>query len=293
MFCFHECNNEWEDGLIMSENYQRNKCNLVLGSEGFVGKSFCTFLESMGETVKRFDVSRDKLEDARQAALPLENVDRVYFLAWEVGGAKYLYRDDVQFGQLDWNLQLMLNVMPQLRTADVPFLFVSSQLAEECDTVYGVTKRLGEVWTSLLAGGVRVRLWNVYGAYEDSTERSHVIADFVHQALQTGLINMLTTGEEMRQFIYIDDVCRGFHRALGIGEKRVCDVSSFEWVSIRHVADLIASFTGAKVIPGKKRGSTPITPMQGRVSGWLPEVSLEEGLRRTVACYSSKLTASK
>jgi hypothetical protein len=78
-------------------------------------------------------------------------------LAWEVGGAKYLYRDDIQFVQLDSNLKLMLNVFPQLQAAKAQFLFVSSQLAEEHDTVYGSTKRLGEVWTHLL-GGTRVRL---------------------------------------------------------------------------------------------------------------------------------------
>ncbi len=261
--------------------------SLVLGSEGFVGRSFCTYLESTGGEVMRYDIRRDESEDARRARLPLDVVDQVYFLAWEVGGAKYLYRDDVQFLQLDWNLQLLLNVMPQLRARKVPFLFVSSQLAEECATVYGVTKRLGEVWSHLLAGGVRVRLWNVYGAYEASTERSHVIADFVHQALETGRIQMMTTGEEMRQFIYIDDVCRGFHCALVSGIRRVCDVSSFEWVSIRQVADVIASITGAEVAPGELVGSTPNTPMQGRIPGWFPEVSLEEGLRRTVDLYRS------
>ncbi len=266
--------------------------SLVLGSEGFVGLPFCSFLKSIGEDVVRYDICRSDREDARRSTLPLDAVDRVVFLAWEVGGAKYLYRDDVQFIQLDWNLQLLLNVMPQLRAAKIPFLFVSSQLADEYDTVYGVTKRLGEVWTHLL-GGMRVRLWNVYGAYEASTERSHVIADFVHQALDTGRIQMMTTGEEMRQFIYIDDVCRGFRQALDAGTNRVCDVSSFEWVSIRQVADLIAMMTGAKVLPGERIGKTPITPMQGRIPGWLPEVPLEDGLRRTVALYQSRRTASR
>jgi len=268
-----------------------NGNHLVIGSEGFVGRSFCQYLRDQGKRVIPFDVKRGPEEDARDVRLPLEGVSHVYFLAWEVGGAKYLYRNDVQFIQLDWNLQLMLNVMPQLREAGVPFLFISSQLAEECDTVYGVTKRLGEVWTNLL-DGVRVRLWNVYGAYEASTDRSHVIADFVHQALETGRIQMMTTGEEMRQFIYIEDVCRGFERALETGERRVCDVSSFEWVSIRQVADVIASLTGAEVIPGKKLGGTPITPMKGRIPGWLPAVSLEEGLRRTVEGYRLQRSVS-
>lgn len=258
--------------------------NLVIGSDGFVGKPFCTHLSKLGEEVIPFDIKRGNAEDARVAKLPLEGVDRVYFLAWEVGGAKYLYRGDIQFLQLDSNLKLMLNVFPQLQAAQVPFLFVSSQLAEEYDTVYGSTKRLGEVWSHLLRG-TRVRLWNVYGAYEPASERSHVVADFVWQAITQGEIRMLTTGDELRQFIYIDDVCCAFHQALVQKLDGIYDVTTFEWVSVRRVADIVAALTGAKVVPGERRGSTPVTPMRGKVTGWSSSVTLEQGLERTVALF--------
>lgn len=258
--------------------------NLVIGSEGFVGTPLCRYLENRGERVFRFDLKRGTHEDARLVRLELEGVDQVYFLAWEVGGAKYLYRSDIQFVQLDSNLKLMLNVFPQLQAARVPFLFVSSQLAEEYDTVYGSTKRLGEVWTHLL-GGVRLRLWNVYGAYEPPSERSHVVADFIWQALHDREIRMLTTEEELRQFVFIDDVCRAFHQALEHRLDGVYDVTSFEWVPVRRVADIIADLTGAKVLPGERRGSTPITPMRGKVPDWTSMVSLEEGLERALALY--------
>ena len=261
--------------------------NLVLGSEGFVGRPLCAYLEGAGEEVVRFDIKRGDHEDARAVRLPLAGVDRVYVLAWEVGGAKYLYRDDVQFRQLDWNLQLLLNVMPQLRESGVPFLFVSSQLAEEHDTVYGVTKRLGEVWTHLLHG-VRVRLWNVYGGYEDESERSHVISDFVHQALEKGRIEMLTSGEEVRQFIHVDDVCAAFHSGLARGLRGLYDVTSFEWIRVREVADAVGGLTGATVIPGTRVGSTPITPMVGKIPGWEPQVDLRAGLARMVAMYRGR-----
>ena len=136
--------------------------NLVLGSEGFIGTSLCAFLEKKGESVTHFDIKRGDHEDARFAELDLSDIDRVYFLAWDVGGAKYLYKEDIQLGQLDWNLQLLQNVMRQLKRDKKPFLFVSTQLAEEYDTVYGATKRLGEIWTRLL-DGLFIRQWNVYG----------------------------------------------------------------------------------------------------------------------------------
>lgn len=255
--------------------------NLVLGGEGFVGKTFCKLLEKQGEKAITFDIKNSTKEDCRTAKLNLKGIDRVYFLAWEVGGAKYLYNEDTQFKQLDWNLKLLQNIMPQLQEKKIPFLFVSSQLAEETQTVYGVTKRLGEVWTRLL-GGTSVRLWNVYGPIEEPSERTHVVADFVFQALQKGEIRMLTTGEERRQFIHIEDVSRAFHQAISQRLTETYDVTSFEWVKVLDVAKIIAEYTGAKVIPGQKVGSTPITPIRGRIPGWLPEVTLKQGLKQLV-----------
>lgn len=262
--------------------------NLVLGSSGFVGRPLCEYLRALGDAVETFDIQERVEMDARSVQLPLENIDHVYLLAWEVGGAKYLYQDDVQQRQLDWNLQILLNVMPQLSVMKTPFLFVSSQLAEETDTAYGVTKRLGEVWTQIISG-VRVRLWNVYGGHETPNERSHVVADFVWQALKDKKIRMLTTGQEKRQFIHIDDVCAGFRKAMELRSSEICDITSFEWVRVIEVAETIAELTGAAIIPGEKIGRTPITPIKGKLAGWNAQVSLRDGLARMIDRYSNEL----
>jgi nucleoside-diphosphate-sugar epimerase len=60
--------------------------NLIIGSEGFIGKPFCKYLEGQGEEVVHFDVKRGKNEDARLVKIDLKKIDRVYFLAWDVGG---------------------------------------------------------------------------------------------------------------------------------------------------------------------------------------------------------------
>ncbi len=266
--------------------------NLVFGSEGFVGHPLVHYLRRLGEEVVECDIKRSVKEDLRYARLDFTGIDRVYFLAWDVGGAKYLYEENVQLQQLEWNLKLLMNVMLQLQSADIPFLFVSSQLAEECDTVYGVTKHLGEVWTHLI-NGVRVRFWNVYGPLEEPSQRTHVVSDFVYQAVLNGRIKMLTTGTEKRQFVHIDDVCRALHRAMDLKADGVYDISSFEWISVRDIAQIIAEETGAVVVPGKQIGNTPMTPIKGRIPGWLPEVDLRSGLRVMIDELHSKLKSAK
>ncbi len=255
--------------------------NLVIGSDGFIGEHFCKYLSSLGEGVVRFDIKRGLDEDARSAKFPLDNVDRVYFLAWDVGGAKYLYDPNLQHNQLIWNTKLLLNTIPQLEKAKKPFLFISSQLAEENDTVYGATKRLGEVWTKI-SNGFFVRQWNVYGPIEKSSIRSHVVSDFVVQAVTSGEIKMITTGEEVRQFIHVSDVSKAWHKVLSEQLRGVYDVTSFEWVKIIDIAKLVSSFTGAKIIPGNKVGSTPLTPMSGKIPGWSATMKLEDGIKQMV-----------
>jgi nucleoside-diphosphate-sugar epimerase len=255
--------------------------NLVIGSHGFVGSALCDYLRRKGEEVVGFDLKQHKSQDARTASIPFHEFDRVYFLAWEVGGAKYLYRENTQLHQLNWNIELMRNIMPQLHKSKVPFVFVSSQLAEETDTIYGATKKVGELWTNQI-GGACVRLWNVYGAIEENTEKSHVIGDFVDQAIKKGKVEMLTTGEETRQFVHIEDICEGLYHVLDKKlHGKVYDLSSFEWSSVREVADLIGLHTGAKIVPGKHKGSArSIAVVKGRPPGWHPKINLFDGIKK-------------
>jgi nucleoside-diphosphate-sugar epimerase len=263
--------------------------NLVIGSDGFIGKPFCSYLESLGEEVIRFDLKQNKKQDARVSSLPLGKVDRVYFLAWDVGGSKYLYQEKTQLSQLTWNVELLQNVMSQLEKKKVQFMFASSQLVEE-NTIYGVTKKLGELWTEQL-GGVSIRIWNAYGYMEADDVKSHVISDFIHQALSNKKIKMITDGEEWRQFTHIDDLARAFHQSLTL-EKRtrtVYDASSYRWVQVKEIAEMIAEVTGADIEFGTKKGTTLTASNMGRLPGWLPKIELEEGVKRMIKEYKKQL----
>ncbi len=256
--------------------------NLVLGSDGFIGKPLCRYLKSLGEEVVEMDIKSGN--DATMGRLPFEGVDRIYFLAWDVGGAKYLFDPTTQTRQLERNTALLYHVMIQLTCVDIPFVFTSSQLAAFDNCPYGVLKRLGELWTSQSKHGVSLRLWNVYGEMEEPGPRSHVVSDFVRQ-VASGNIQMLSRGGHPRQFVHMDDVCRALHHAFSVDGTGPYDVSSFKWTKISDLAKMISSLTDCDWMYGAeveqiRDNSTPTIPLPG----WKAEVRLEDGLKRMIEC---------
>ena len=257
---------------------------LLLGGAGFVGRALNAYLIGREWHTEVMDVARSRDEDARIHSLPIHGIDTVFFLAWDVGGAKYLESKPAQLAQLEHNTALMQKVFPQLK--GVRSVFVSSQLAEE-DSVYGHTKRLGELWAEELGIPV-IRLWNVYGAYEPISLRSHVVADIIWQALTKSnkCIDLLTDGEESRQFVYIDDVCRDILTAAELGGYDSVDSTTKEWDSVLSVARTVADMTGCKVSVSKEKGRRQ-SPTPGRRRIGESYISLDEGLAKTISFYRS------
>ena len=188
---------------------------LVLGSEGQIGKPLTEMLRSRGHEVIEYDIERNAAEDLRNTRYDLmashhfekviNECDFVYFLAFDVGGSRYLEKYQKTFNFINNNVQLMANTFFYLEKTKKPFIYASSQMSMMLHSVYGNCKLIGDKYTDIL-GGIKVLLWNVYGV-EKNEEKAHVISDFIHKARTDGNIQMLTTGLEKRQFLHVEDCC--------------------------------------------------------------------------------------
>lgn len=271
---------------------------LVLGSEGTLGKSLCQYLDQCGIEVVNWDIKLGAQYDLRQQHCidkVLETVDYVFFLAFDVGGAKY----DVHHKQyLDNNLMLLYNTFDSLSKANKPFCYTTSQMANMITNPYGVLKCLSDFYVQFL-NGVNVRLWNVYGN-ESINEKSHVIPDFVHQAWTTGEINMLSDGSDERQFMHSSDFARAMYHIMNNHEmykqhKSVIDLTSFQWTTINNVADIIKGVIKNKhgrdtVIKRKPYTCNNQTCKNEPTKSlfhdkWMPMLTLEEGISYVIDEY--------
>jgi nucleoside-diphosphate-sugar epimerase len=251
---------------------------LVLGGEGLIGSELTRTLKARGHKVVSLDLKSGC--DLRQPLdlEPFEQCDRVWFLAWDTGGAKFLEAEDRQHEQYRNNCELSLRIFAALAKTRKPFMFTTSQLAG-LPNAYGTTKLMAWHWASHLGGKV-ARLWNVYG-WEHPDARSHVITDLVLSGLR-GQVKCMTNGEEKRLFLYKSD-CVAALLALFDSPLPTAEIAGPGWLKIREVAEEIARQLNVDVELGQARGSeVPIDPAE-LLPDWQPQVSLAEGIARVIS----------
>jgi len=272
---------------------------LVLGSEGTIGKAVSTFFIKKGHDVIRWDIKLDRSHDLRKPGCLdtiLGTVDFIVFLAFDVGGAKY---DVNSYDYIDGNLSLLQNTFTYIKKYNIPFIHTSSTMSNMNHNPYAVLKRVGELYTTLL-GGINVKLWNVYGS-EEVCEKSHVIPDFIHQALHSNAITIRGDGSEERMFLHSDDFSRAlyavFEHFKDLDKGQIIDITSGSWVSIMDIACIIKEImkedynrlidirvTCGSMDSHNKRNE-PDTSSITKI--WTQAITLKDGIRR---CFPSKGT---
>ncbi len=255
-----------------------DRTNVILGGQGLIGTALDRKLRETGEKTVVYDLkSGFDLRSREPDMLPGDVY--YWFLAWDVGGAKYIMDESEQVSIMRSNLALCGKVFDWLQRRKARFTFVSTQMSGY-PNAYGVTKSVGEIWTKAIGNGLIVRLWNCYGP-EEPSKRSHVIPDLVRQG-KDGAIRLMTSGIERRQFLHADDCAEAMVRQRELRQP-VADVTSGSWVSIGDVAGTIGRLMGAEVIPGKKPGYESLVDPAVPLDGWRARIDLDSGIGMVIA----------
>ena len=235
----------------------------VLGSSGQIGAYLSEYLSRKGHIVREFDIVNGIHQDMTHIPNTyLRNAimesDFVFFLAFDVGGSRYLKKYQHTFDFVNNNTRLMANAFGLLEQYDKPFIFASSQMSNMSYSPYGTLKRVGELYTESL-GGLIVKFWNVYGIEKDH-DKAHVITDFIRKGFEEGDFEMMTDGEEVRQFLYAEDCCEGLEAVMKnydeFYDNDPLHITNFDYTTIREVAIIIENefrLIGkpVNIIPGK------------------------------------------
>jgi len=269
----------------------------VLGSSGQIGAYLSVYLRSKGHAVIEFDKDENLNHD--MTIIPnqylenaIETADFVFFLAFDVGGSRYLKKYQHTFQFIDNNTRLMTNAFGLLKKYNKRFIFASSQMSNMSHSPYGVLKNVGELYTKSLKGLI-VKFWNVYGIEKDH-EKAHVITDFIRKGFETGVIDMLTDGQEEREFLYAEDCCEALEAIMNnyndFTSEDNLHITSYHPTSILDIAHIIKgqfNLIGkydVKLQPSTEKDSVQMDkknrPDMYLSKWWIPKTGIDKGIAK-------------
>jgi nucleoside-diphosphate-sugar epimerase len=269
----------------------------ILGSEGQIGAYLSEYLTKKGHEVTGIDVVYGPENDLRvtpntYVESKIKDADFVFFLAFDVGGSRYLKKYQHTFDFVNNNTRVMANTFRLLKKYSKRFVFASSQMSNMSYSPYGVMKRVGELHTTALKG-LTVKFWNVYGIEKDM-EKAHVITDFIRRGFEEGEFEMLTDGTEERQFLYAEDCCEALETVMecysDFKPEDPLHITSFNSTCIAKIAaiiqgqfNLIERFD-VKIKPGLAKDSVQMDKRNEAdtyITGWwTPKTTIDQGIAK-------------
>jgi UDP-glucose 4-epimerase len=301
---------------------------LVTGGAGFIGSNLVDALVARGDEVTVLDDlstgKRENLEQALQNGALLAEIDvRVAEAVSDlIGRAK----PDVIFhlaAQIDVrksvadpahdahiNVEGAINVLSAAQSHGIPRLVNTSTggaIYGEARTIpapedhpvapeapYGLSKFCAEQYCELFTrlhglSTVSLRYGNVYGPRQDPLGEAGVIAIFCGKLLHGGTAIIFGSGEQTRDYGFVDDVVDANLRAAESDATGPINIGLGQEKSVLDIVEILKSLApdGFEVEHAPERPGEvqhiALDPSRAREAlGWEAKVDLEEGLRRTL-----------
>ncbi len=165
---------------------------------------------------------------------------------------------------------------------------------------YGVSKHAIELYLYLYKENYGLdytvlRYANVYGPRQDPHGEAGVAAIFTDQMLRGEHVTINGSGEQVRDFVYVEDCVAANLLAITDGSGEIYNIGTGIGISVNQLFQTLAEITGYEREPyygpaklGETFRSYLTAEKAHQALGWEPTVALDEGLRRTVAYFSQK-----
>jgi dTDP-glucose 4,6-dehydratase len=170
-------------------------------------------------------------------------------------------------------------------------------------SVYDEAKRYAEAVTTAYRTSLGVntgiiRIFNTYGPQMREHD-GRVVSSFISQALNGEPLTVFGDGSQTRSFCYVDDLVRGIVAMLDSDTAGPVNLGNPNEMTVRELADLITAMTDSdspvNYLPlpqDDPMQRKPVITRAQELLGWTPEVSLEDGLRKTIDYFASEIHVS-
>jgi len=137
------------------------------------------------------------------------------------------------------------------------------------------------------------RIFNTYGP-RMQLEDGRVVPAFIGQALEGAPLTVFGDGSQTRSFCYVRDLVDGLYKLALSEERYPVNLGNPQEMTILEFAERIRRLTGASAPldfqpppPDDPQRRRPDIAKAKRVLDWTPVVSLEDGLRETIAYFQN------
>ncbi len=174
---------------------------------------------------------------------------------------------------------------------------IDEEVPQRPQSPYGITKMMAEhylrYWQE--ANGLSytaLRYGNVYGPRQDPNGEAGVIAIFAKRFLKHESVRIDWDGEQKKDYVFVEDVARANLLAIEHGENDIFCVGTGKGASVNELYNTLATIIGYKpeiVRAPKRQGDIYLSYFNcakaERLLGWKPQVTLEEGIEKTVEFF--------
>ncbi len=162
---------------------------------------------------------------------------------------------------------------------------------------YGATKVSAEAFVSAYQrlynfDATLLRYFNPYGPNELCEPETHLIPNVIRNALADKPVPVYWQGEQVRDYIYVEDLADAHVAVLDAPGLSVFNVGSEVGIRVNQVLEAVAGILGHKLHIddlGERPGDVPAlyaaSDRLREATGWRAKVGLEEGLARTIQFY--------
>jgi len=304
----------------------KNKSVLVTGGNGFLGTFVVEELKRIGVTNISYPSSKELdlriNENCRKA---VKNIDVVFHLAGKGGGIQFMRNNpaDVFYDNLLMSTQLIHEsknagiekfialgtVCSYPKFSTIPFLEENlwDGYPEETNASYGLSKKMMLVQSQAYKqqfdfNSIVLFPTNLYGPLDDfDPENSHVIPGLISKihlakTSKSDSITLWGDGTPTRDFLYVKDAARGIVLAgERYDESDPINLGSEDEISIKSLVGLVCDlmdYDGEIIWDKSKPNGQPRRCVSNKKAkenfGFESEISLEEGLKKTIEWYTSK-----
>jgi UDP-glucose 4-epimerase len=165
---------------------------------------------------------------------------------------------------------------------------------------YGATKVSAEAFVSAYQrlynfDATILRYFNPYGPNELCEPETHLVPNVVRAALADEPVPIYWQGEQVRDYIYVEDLARAHVAVLEQTGLNYFNVGSEKGIKVKDVLQAVTDIVGRPLRIndlGERPGDVPALYASSarlrKATGWRAEVGLEEGLRRTVEFFRAR-----